>query len=213
VTTFDQDLLTAIQFALIEPPNGGASWPSGLWTREEVLGSLNQRQDKLLKDSLLLVGIANLPVAASQHRVDLPFDWIRTISVVWRSTDLTVVRELLRADSFEADHAIPTWDLTDTTAPLVYMEYETPTLQVQIGPAPTGTGTLELLYVPLGTRLTGQNELLVVPDEWAFAVKYGALADLLSKNGRGQDLPRAASAEQKFQLGIEAARLILRGGA
>ena len=31
----DQDLLTALQYALIEPPDGGASWLSGLWTRDE----------------------------------------------------------------------------------------------------------------------------------------------------------------------------------
>lgn len=211
MSTPDVAILTDLQYALVEPPDGGAAWPSGLWTREEVLAACTQRQDRFLFDALPLVKVsAPIPIVATQHRFDLPQDWIRTVSVVWYGTDGTV-RELPRSDSFETDHAIPTWEATDTAYPLVYTDNDTPLLQGQIAPAPTGTGTLVLLYVPASTPLTGSGTPIDLPDIYAHAVKYGALADLLGKDGRGMDPSRAAYCEQRFGLAVEIARLILKG--
>ncbi len=212
MSTSDQALATLIQYALLEPPDGGAGWPSGLWTRDEVFAILSQRQDRLLFESQLLVTPTTLAVVATQHRIALPADWIRTISLVWVGDDGTT-RELPRSDSFEADHLIQTWESTDTPYPLVYLEVEAPHLEVQIAPAPSGNGTLHLLYVRTGTELTGNGVDLVVPDELAHAVKYGALADLLSKDGRGRRPDLAAYAEQRFGLAVEATRLMLLGWA
>lgn len=206
----DQALLTDLQYTLVEPPDGGASFPSGLWTREEVLASLNHRQDRLLKESLLLVSVAApIVLGLGVKRVALPADWLRTVVVVWRSLDGRV-RELVRVDSFEADHADSTWD-TSSGSPLFYMEYDAATLEIQVGPAPDIDGTLDLLYIKQATELTGNGVSLTVPDELAHAVKYGSLSDLLGKDGRGQDLARSAYAQQRFQLGVEAARIILNG--
>jgi hypothetical protein len=213
MSTSDQTLFSNIQTALIEPPDGGQRWPSGLWGRDEVISLANLRQDRLLFDTLLLVGIsAPLPVAIGQHRVALPDDWLRTVSVVWRGNDGTV-RELPRSDSFEADHTISTWESANAAYPLVYDEDETPTLTVQIAPAPTVAGTLDLFYVPEGTELNGNGELLVVPDELEHAVRYGTLVDLLSKDGRGKDPARAAYCAQRFDLAIALTKIILQGWA
>lgn len=212
MATTDQALLQQIQYALLEPPDAGQSFPSGLWTRDEVVNTANQAQNQLLNDTLLLVGIANVAVTAGVSRVALPADLILIVTLVWRGVDGTV-RELPRSDSFEADHAIPTWELTNTLAPLVYMEEEAPSGYVQIGPAPSVAGTLEVLYVPLGTVLNGNGEILVVPDEVMPIVKYGALRDLLNKDGRGQDLDRAKYCDERRQLGVEAIEIILKGWA
>lgn len=208
----DQDLGSALQQMLIEEPDGGQTWLSDLWTRDEVFNIANQRQDRLCLDTLLLVGIANLPVIIGQHRVTLPDDWLRTMDLVWFGTDGTV-RELGRSDSYEADHAIPTWELTNQTYPLVYLEDETPLLEIEIAPAPTVAGLLQLLYIPTGVQLTGNGDQLVVPDELEHAVRYGTLADLLAKDGRGRDPARAAYCEQRFQLAVELTKIILKGWA
>lgn len=206
----DQDQMTAIQYALVEPPDGGNDWPSGLWTRDEVVSALNQRQAKLLKNTLLVVTSGSLPVVGGDHRLALPSDLLRIVSVLWLGVD-GLIRELPRVDSFEADHAIPTWDAVPTTAPLVYMEYDAGTLTIQIAPAPLVAGTLAVLYVPHGTTLTGDGVALTVPDELAHAVKYGALADLLSKDGRGKDTARAEYAEQRFDLAVDLTHILLNG--
>lgn len=212
MSTTDSALAQTLQYMLVEPPDGGQHWPSGLWSRDEVFNILNQRQNDLLHDTMLLIGIANITgIVAGTTRIPLPSDWLRTASMVWRGVDGTV-KELLRVDSFEADHAMPTWELTGTTAPLMYMDEEAPSGFAQIGPPPLVNGLVELLYVPLGTFLNGNGELLVVPDELAPTVRYGALVDLLRKDGRGQDLGRAQYAQQRYDLGAAAAQIIVDQG-
>lgn len=211
----DQVLLEALQFALVETPDGGSSWLSDLWTRDEVLDLVSQRQSRLLKDTLLTLQAASpmLPVAAGQTRVDLPTDLVRLALVVWRGDD-GVVRELPRSDSFEVDHLLPDWDtLTTATNPLVYTEFDTPTLQVQIAPASSVAGDLDILYVPTGAALTGDGVPLAVPDELAHALKYGTLADLLLKDGRGKDVGRGTYGQQRYDLAVELTRLLLEGWA
>ncbi len=212
MSTTDQAILQQVQYALIEPPDGGQSWPSGLWTRDELLGLATQSQDSFLYDTLLLVGIANLPVAIGDHLIALPFDWLRTVSAVWRGSDGTIT-ELQRADSFEADHGLPTWELTNAS-PILYMDDDVPgSLLIRIGPAPLVAGVLELLYVPAGTDLNGGGEILVLPDELSHVVKYGVLEGALSKDGRGKDAVRAQYCADRVQLAVEAAEIILKGWA
>lgn len=210
----DQTLLTQLQYALLEPPDGGQSWPSGLWTRDEVVNLLTQRQSRLQKEAQLHVALAspNLTVVINQTRVDLPTDCIRCVTVVWRGSDGTV-RELDRADSFEADHLASTWEATAATYPLVYMEFDALQNQIQIAPKPSVAGEIELLYLPTGGNLTGNGVSLTVPDDCAPILKYGTLQDQFAKDGRGQDLTRAAACEEVYQLGVDVVRLMIKGWA
>jgi hypothetical protein len=175
---------------------------------------LTHRQNRLLKETLILVKLAspNLTVNIGDHRIALPADFLRIITLVWRGSDSTV-RELVPSDSFDSDQLISTWESTNATYPLVYHEWDPLTLQVEIAPAPTVAGTLELLYVPVGTTLTGNNVTIDFPDEFGHVLKYGTIADQLRKDGRGQDLARSQYAQQRFELGITAANLILQGWA
>ena len=61
------------------------------------------------------------------------------------------------------------------------------------------------------TDPTGLGVDLVVPDEWAVCLKYGVMADMLSKLGRGNDPARSQWAEQLYQEGVLSARLTMAG--
>jgi hypothetical protein len=204
----DQELIVDLQYTLLEPPDG-ATFPSGLWTPAEVLAAMNRRQDLLLKLAAIEVGIATLPVAVGITQIALPDDWLITWNVVWMGADGTV-RELIRSDQFQTDHAQPRWTATAGATPEVYFDHDQPLLQIQIAPAATVAGNLALLYIPQGATLDGTGELLTVPDEWATGVKYGTLTDLWGKDGRGRSPDRAAYCEQRFQFAIEIAQMVLR---
>lgn len=152
-------------------------------------------------------------------------------------------KELPRSDEWDADYGDPTWSNTSTPQPLVYMDEELPSLEIQIAPVPTNAGTVEVLYVynstsPVAgdtmridefarrpdtnitaadrTRFTGVGFSIpsggfILPDEFIPALKWGVMADMLSKVGRGQDLQRAAYCESRYQEGVEAAAIILAG--
>lgn len=209
----DQEVLQRVQYALLEQPDGGQTWGSGLWTRDEVIARLGERQTGFLKQTLILVSaVSTSAVGIGVRRVDLPTDLVRIVSAVWHGNDGTQ-RDLVRGDAFSADAILPTWETTDGD-PLSYHEGDPPTLQIEIAPGSTVAGVIDLLYVPTGTRPNGNGVTLILPDEFCdCALLYGVLADLLGKDGRGRDLERAAYCEQRVQLAVEVARIILDGWA
>lgn len=220
----DLDLLTMLQYAVMEAPDQGQTWPSQLWSKAEVLDYVNEREARFCKVALFQLGLVALPaltdvpgevptIPARTSIVALPADWIATVSVVWTGEDGTE-RELVRVDTFEADHGQVDWTTTAET-PWFYMDYATPTLQLQIGPIPDVAGRLALLYVPNPVTLTGDPdapEPYPLPDEFADAAgKYGPLADMFAKDGRGRVPDKAAYCEARYQLGLDCAAIILGG--
>ncbi len=212
----DNALLDEIQSTLLEPRDAGVTIPSGLWTPEELLAYLNQRQNRFLKTTLLQVGLADITVTAGVARYALPDDWLTTVDVFWRSST-GVYTPLLRGDSFEADHGLDDWATTRGT-PLLYLDEDSPLLTIRLAPLPIANGRLLLFYVPQAAPLVSaadpanENHVLTVPDEYAHAAgKYGVLAEAFGKDGRGADPSRAAYCEGRYQLGVEMAQILLTG--
>ena len=206
----DQDLLEQLQFTVIEPPDGGASWPSGLWTRDEVLGYINERQDRLVRETHMIVAIADISVVAPYGvRHATPADWMATVRLTWESATVTK-REVCRSDSWEADHGIAAWPSVSGT-PKLYMDGEATPLVIQIAPIPNTDGTLEISYVPSCTPIDGNGTDLTVANEFVPTVKYGVLSDMFSKVGRANDPVRSEYCSQRYQMGIEIAQTLLKG--
>lgn len=207
----DQALLTEIQYALLEPPDGGASWPSEIWTRDEVLDGLNAAIRTLLQDTQLVVTRAEQAILAGALSVALPTDHLATMHLVWRSAT-NVRMPLGPVDGFESDLALPSWETASAT-PLAYADLDGATLTLKLVPTPLAAGTLELLYVARPALVSGGGTTLPVPDEFASGLKYSTLGWLLSKVGRLQDPERAAYCQQRYDLTKAAADLILSGWA
>jgi hypothetical protein len=209
MSVLDTQILSEIQSHLVEPENAGASYASGFWTAAEVLDYLNGRQYQFLRETLVLLGPATLATTPNVLRHPLPQGWIATYDVQWHDAD-GGWKELPPADSYSADHAIPTWDFEQAPAPQVHSDGDQQTLTIQVAPAPSDAGLLEILYAQLSTLLTGAGVALEVPDEFAPAIKWGVIADMLSKVGRAMDPERSAYAEARYAEGVEAARVMLR---
>lgn len=206
----DQQVLEELQYAVHEPPDLGATWPCDLWTRDEVVAYVNQRQNRFLKETHLLVLVASIPVPLGTTRVPLPNDWVRTVRLVWRGSDGTV-KEVPRADTFEADYGIPAWNVAPMPWVQMYMEFETPTLEMRITAASVA-GNLELDYVGLAVPFgPTPGALLTLPDDFSYVAKYGALAEMFGKDGRAADPARAQYCEMRYGLAVDTARLLLNG--
>lgn len=206
----DQSVLGEIQVHLLEPNDSGATWPSGLWATDEVLALVNQRQYDFLKRTALILTRATIPTIPQEHRQALPSDWIMTQRVVWLDGSGNFT-EIPRSDGWEADHAIPTWPNTTATQPALYTDGESQTLTLEIMPAASQPGSLQILYVALSTQLTGAGVTFTVPDEFVPAIKWGVIADMLGKVGRAFDPQRAQYAESRYEEGVQAAKIMLAG--
>lgn len=114
---------------------------------------------------------------------------------------------LWRDDDYSAGSFQPDW-LTPAT-PKVYSVSTTAPISIQLIPIPSLNGSMELLTGDNGAALdptSNDGVLLGVPDDFVWAVKFGALSDLLTIT-RSNDPSRARYCEQMYQLGVQAARI------
>jgi len=208
----DQDLLTELQYALLEPPDGGQSWPSEVWTRDEVLDAVNSAVRALLRETHLVVTRVEQAVLAGATSIALPADWLATAWLVWRDGATLVRTPIGPVDSFESDLASPGWETTPGT-PIGYADLDSATLTLRLVPTPAANGTLENLYIARPDPVNGNGMDLPLPDPYLSGIKYGGLGWLLQKVGRLQDPERAAYCDQRYQLTRIAAEIILGGWA
>jgi hypothetical protein len=209
----DQTILEQIQRVTLEGAGDlGATWPSGMWTLAEVLGYLNQRQNRFLAATGLFWTRAETAVVAGQTAQAAPANWVATVFVAFKKGG--VYRELPKLDTVELDLALPTWPGASSASPKGYYETDGATLTTYVVPAPTAAVTdLERYYVALGTALT-QNPAVnfSVSDEFVPTIKYGALADMFAKIGPAHNPVLAQACEERWGEGLAMGALMAQEG-
>lgn len=183
---------------LIEPPDQGASWD--LWSQSEVLGYLNQRLTRFIQATGCIK--KRYTATHSASTVDLPSDLLELRRVAWDGVGL------MPSDPQSLDYGRPGWD-SETGTPITYVEEPMNALQIKLVPAPSASGTLDLIYIPKPDAITSACVRLPIPNFLAFYVKWGVLADMLKKDGPANDPQRATYAEGRFSEGIELTKVLL----
>ncbi len=213
----DQALLDQVQYGVTEPPDNGATFPSGLWTAAEVLEYLNTRQRRFVKRTRVFIGRTSFTLAANTERTDLEaigglFDIFQIVRVVLIDAD-GVYQEIPLSESFAADHAAPDWSTAAAAqpVPLVCAIVDPPTQTLQFMPASSVGGTVWLHYIPRPPTLDLAPEPLMVPQEFALGIKWGVWADMLGKPGRAHDPERAQFAEARYLEIEELTRQLVEG--
>lgn len=225
------DLLSMLQGRLIEPRDGGATWPSGLWLPEEVHRYLHEQQVDVLRRTGCLVSIALLdPVLpATQLVLDLPGDCLAVVRVGWKRVSDGKHFEIPPADLIEADLVTSDWVTTAREIPLAYSVGEADSALNQRGDlnrirfigGTTSAAIAEVWYIAVPAPLAippdgtedelASQDLLTVPDVGMPAVLWGTLKQQTAKLARGADPSRARYAGEMQELAIEAMRILLRG--
>lgn len=195
-----------IQEALLEPNDLGVSYPSGLWTPDEVVDYTQRRQQELISRVRVTVAWEELDVTANVDQLTLPQDWIATQSVLLLQAGRS--NPLQPADATQSDLLAG----AGPARPVAYDDATQAPLQLRLTPMPDANAALRLLYLSLPAPLPPATaELFAVPDPFVLYVKYGVLADCLNKVGRGQDLQRASYCTARFEEGVIAGSILLGG--
>ncbi len=207
----DQELLADVQYALLEPVvDGGQTWASEVWSRDEVLGNYNSALWALLRDTHAIITYTTIAQAASANGVvSLPLDWMATAAVVFKS-GTNIRTPLSPTDRFEADLGSSGWEDT-AGSPIAYNEQEGDTMQMTLVPANLTTGTVELLYVARPTASQGEGGVIPVPEELCSGVKYKLIGFLLQTVGRLIDPDRSAYCVQRYDLAVEVTKILQSG--
>lgn len=207
----DIDQLDEVSWRLVE---NDPTFPSGLWTVAEIAAAFNDRQNRFNRDTKLL--LAHQPIAATSGTAQytLPDDWIATQRVTWTDTPTGRTTPMDRSDRYAAQHGIAPSGVGAPSRPTTYDDHSGGTLTVEVFPTPATDGTLGLLYASTLSELhfdSGTPDLFDTPDEFVPYITYGVLADLLMKDGRGQNRQLAAYCESRYTEGVALAALLLAG--
>lgn len=210
MTVTNHDMVQAIEYALLEPPTPTQWTGTAQFTLAQVSEAIAGRRDAFRQQTGMVVSYAETAVAVpdASGRIDLDETVLSVRRAAWRVTATGVLQPLRLTDEWSLNAYSRTWP-TSTQPPSMYSVTATPPITIQVAPPPAGAGTLALVSVDRGDPFTvpATSGLLGIPDDWAWVVKYGALADLLQRDGLALDPERAAYCQQRWEQGIALARV------
>ncbi len=202
----DASLVSTMEYHLLEPATPAAWTGSEQFVQNDLVGALQRRRDQFLFETgSVLTRVQPAYTFNPDGRAALA----DTIADVRRAEFVEAGgtrRTLRRADEWALQSFAVGWEDNPAAAHSYSIIVGAP-VSLQIAPPPPDSGTLDLLTVSTGAALDpATGVVLGVPDDFAWVVKWGALADLLGKDGPAHDPERAAYCEQRYQQGCELAR-------
>jgi hypothetical protein len=205
-TLTDRELVTDLEYSLMEPPTPTAWSGTAMFNLGELTEALLRRRDRFLRETgTVLVRDVTAIVIPATGRFVLPLDVITVRRAAWVMNSGTVV-PLQRDDEWGMNQYQRTWQTATnptTRWPTVYSTGVTPPLTIQLAPPPSANGSLDLVASRQGAALDPTTGVILgVPDDYAWVVKFGALADLLSGPGPNNDPARARRCEERWTQGV-----------
>lgn len=210
-TVTDQDIIQQLQFALLESAASQTSWSgTQMFTYQDLVNATQNRLNQFLSDTGCVVNRVLNPVASppiGRQALDQSIIDVRRVAWVGAAPE-AYYTTLWREDERMLTAADQSWSVTPGQ-PEAYSVMAPPPLQLQLAPIPQTSGQLEMLVVQ-STTLDPANTptVLGITDDLTPAIKWGALADLLGKDGIARDPVRAAYCEKRYQQYVMLARTL-----
>lgn len=206
-TVTNWDLVIDLQYALLEPPAAGGTWTGTNQFDLTVLSTaIQRRRDQFLRDTGAIVTHTVTPYSPvpASGRLDLDEAVLIVRRAAWEPAATgSTLQPLQRTDEWAGTHFAPAWPQSPNL-PFAYSTSVVPPITLQLIPPPTADGDLDLVAIAKGAVVNpAAAASLGIPDDFAWVVKFGALADLLQGDGLALDPQRAQYCEARWQEGIE----------
>lgn len=197
----NQNIINFINIQLIESisslnPN------SELYKLDSILKYIDKRVDYFLNYTGLNVGLDTYPVLNNENRIEIANNLLDILRVAFKD-DSGIYTEL----QLEDEESLRYFDsniFSNPNTPKYYTRLEESNNVVKLYPYPNVNGDLELVTIQGRDKsiLATINDLLLIPINLIPYIKWGVLADMLSQDGIGQDLSRAAYCLQRWNEGL-----------
>ncbi len=203
--TFNQ-LTTEIQYHLLESPSGVAgTGMTDQFTIGQITSALSRRRNQFVIDSRIPLTFATVPAPAPPVNTIQLDNSVALISrAAWIDAATGIVTPLRRTDSFAAQSFSPIWNL-NPGRPYAFAQAEAMPGAVVLVPPPLASGAVHMTYAQTLALTVAAGTSFAIPDEFAWALKYGALYEILSTNSQGYDPIRTRYAQERYAAGIELA--------
>jgi hypothetical protein len=203
----DRNVVAELEAHLLEPVTPTGWTGSTQFTLPDLVAALQRRRDQFLLETGTILTHGTLPISAPPAgRVTIPDSYIDVRRLAWRSVE-GVYKHLWREDEHGLSAFLPTWSIEPAT-PRAFSVSAARPFELQLAPPPLDEGALDVVSVQTGAALDPvAGVLLGVPDDYAWVVKWGTLADLLGRQGESRDAARAAYCEARWKSGISLAKI------
>jgi hypothetical protein len=200
-----QALVADLQMRLMEPVTPTTWTGTEQFTLADLTTAVQRRRDQFLLETGQILTHRHLNgVTGGIPRVDLPSSIISLRRASFNDAYSAQFSTLWRDDSWALTGFTP--GISAPGPPLVYALDVTRKTTMILGPTPIDNGAVRLLSVETGPAIDVLTPGLIgVPDDWAWVVTYGALADLFGMAGISADPARAAYCEKRWAQGLHAA--------
>jgi hypothetical protein len=203
-TLTDTDVYTLIENHLIEPPTGGTWTGTNQFSIADLGQACSRRRNEILQATACNMSESSQTITPNTSIANLPDSVLDVRRCRWvPATSLGSPVTLQRGDSRTFQYFTPRYAQT-TANPLRWDVIGSPPQTVTLDTMVNVPSTLQVLGMAGGDDFTPPTASpLLMPDDWMWVLKFGALADILSKEQEGKDLHRAAYCRQRYAEGLE----------
>lgn len=205
LTLTDLDLVLRMEQELLEPatPTYPLTWVgSAQFAVADLLGAIQRRRDDLL--GLAGCSVARSLVPAATGRIILPDSVAELRRVAYLPADGFGLPSVVWPDDLWSLDAYATgWPQLEPGTPDTYRISTEPPLAFEVDCQPGVPASYELLTINNGPALSAAAATpLGIPDDWAWVIRWGALADLLGRESNAKDAVRAKYCETRYRQGL-----------
>lgn len=212
-TVTDRQAINALQYALLEPitTNWTLNTPAmtEMFVVSDLANALQWRRDQLLMETGLIQTHSTQAITANASgRFNLSDTTIDVRRATWLRAG--VYTSLVKTDDMSVNGFSTSSLTTAADPPISYSTILVQPVAIQLFPPPSLNGTLDLLTVKNPANLDPASSAggLGIPDDLWWVAKWGALADLLGRDGQARDPLRAQYAQQRWQEGLMVAQML-----
>jgi hypothetical protein len=200
-TVTDVQLYTLMQYHLLEPPSGGTWTGSTQFNITSMSQALQYRRDELMQVSGANTVSFQQPSPTGGIHTTLPDNILNLRRVRWVPiSDGGIPYSLWREDDESVDAYGNQLGIT-VANPESWLITANAPLSFDCSSIPPVPGQWDMLAIESGVTFASPAfaTVLGLPDDWCWAAKWGALADLLSNSPEGVDQLRAKYCSQRFE--------------
>lgn len=209
-TVTDQALYTLMEYQLLEPATGVRWTGTSMFTINDLINAVQRRRDEMLSVTGCTIALSTqlaTPGVVRNYLTDSVLD-VRRIAYFPNPaspTDSAAVPSVLWPEDAWSFQAFENgYSTAPPGTPNYYALSTQPPLSFDTDLGPNRASAYELLTVNAGPALsTAAATILNIPTDYAWVLKWGALADLLSKESEAKDETRAAYCNQRYQQGLK----------
>jgi hypothetical protein len=201
-TVVDSDLYVLIEYSLLEPPTGGVWTGTSQFTMTDLSAALEGTRDEILQSTGCNLAILSLNTTPGTRRTSLPTNVLEVRRARWIPT-IGDNATLWRSDALGMSYFEPLYRQT-LGPPEEYNVMDGPPLTFNVDRAPNTVGEYELIVSEAGGVFAPPVPVgMLIPNDWCWLAKWGALAELLGRDSEATDRMRAQYCQQRYTEGLE----------